>query len=714
MTAAMETGSSNRAPIDRLLRPRSIAIVGASPAATSFGASVLMNLQNAKFNGDLYLINPKRSEIHGRPCLPSIDALPPGVDCAVLAIPRSSVLEAVAACARQSVGGVIVFSSGFAESGPQGRAEQEEIAAIAKKHCMIVEGPNCLGMVNFIDGIPLTFVLTPPAVYDGDNGVAVISQSGAMAAVVGVGLRHRELGVSFSVSTGNEAVSFVEDFVEYLIEDSHTRVLLMIVEKFRRPQRFLELAAHARKLGKFIVLIHPGRSSAARASAETHTGALAGDYQVMHTKVTHAGVVVVETLEELLDVSEMLLRFPSLPPGGTAVLTESGAFKALSLDFCDQVGLPLPGLSEATSAALRNVLPDFILPTNPLDLTAQGLVDPDLYRRTLPLILADELFGSLVLAIILTDEPTSGLKFQPIIDAIREARPSKPIVFAGLDEGAKILPEYVEELRALGVPFFPTPERAFRALARVTMFASAEARLGSKKAKQPGTQGLRVSSLGSGVIPEYKSKEVLHALRIRIPEGTLARTEAEATIAAAHLGYPVVLKAQSAQLSHKSDVGGVALNLNDEDQLGAAWLRIQNSVSRVYPELVLDGILVEKMSAPGIELIVGVRNDPDWGPVLLIGVGGVFAEALNDVRLIPPDLPVEVIVEEILQLKCAALLSGFRGSRAIDVKAVADVVHRLGAFALANPQIKEVDINPLVAYANEGGAVALDALIVTQ
>lgn len=714
MTAAKETGSSNRASIDRLLRPRSVAIVGASPAGTSFGASVLMNLQNAKFNGDLYLINPRRSEIRGRPCLPSIDALPPGVDCAVLAIPRSSVLEAVAACARQGVGAVIVFSSGFAESGSRGRDEQEEIAAIAKKHGMIVEGPNCLGMVNFIDGIPLTFVSTPPDIYAGDNGVAVISQSGAMAAVVDVGLRHRELGVSFSVSTGNEAVSFVEDFVEYLIEEPHTKVLLMIVEKFRRPQKFLALAAHARTHGKFIVLLHPGRSSAARASAETHTGAMAGDYQVMHTKVTHAGVVVVETLEELLDVSEMLLRFPSLPSGGTAVLTESGAFKALSLDFCEQAGLPLPGLTEATSAALRNVLPDFIPPTNPLDITAQGLVDPDLYRRTLPLILADELFGSLVLAIILTDEPTSGLKFPPIIDAIREARPLKPIVFAGLDEGAKVPPEYIKELRALGVPFFPTPERAFRALARVTPLASAEARLHSKDAKQPHTQGLRVSSLLSGVIPEFKSKEVLHALGIRIPEGALAQTEGQARIVAAQLGYPVVLKAQSALLSHKSDAGGVVLNLNDQDELGEAWLRIQKSVSRAYPELVLDGVLVEKMSAPGLELIVGVRNDPDWGPVLLIGMGGVFAEALNDARLIPPDLPVEVIMDEILRLKCAALLRGFRGSQAIDVKAVADVVHRLGAFALTNPRIKEVDINPLVAYAIEGGAVALDALIVTQ
>jgi acyl-CoA synthetase (NDP forming) len=711
MNSAISAHSTKRSSIDRLLRPRSVAIVGASPAPSSFGASVLANLQNAHFDGELYLVNPKRQQIYGRACLPSIDALPTGVDCAVLAIPRADVLQAVEACGRNGVGGVIIFSAGFAESGAQGRAEQGELAAIANKHGMIVEGPNCLGMVNFIDGIPLTFVLTPPAPYAGTHGIAVVSQSGAMAAVVGVSLRHRELGVSFSVSTGNEAVSSVEDYVEYLIDEPHTRAILMIVEKFRQPKEFLALAARAHSLGKFIVLLHPGKSSAARASAETHTGAMVGDYQVMRTKVTHADVLMVDTLEELLDVSEMLLRFPSLPRGGAAVLTESGAFKALSLDFCQSVSLALPELSDVTSESLRKVLPDFIPPTNPLDITAQGLVDPDLYRRTLPFILADERFGSLVLGIILTDEPTSGLKFPPIIDAIRELRPSKPVIFAGLDEGAQILPAYIQQLRALGVPFFPTPERAYRALACITSFAS---RMKREIPSPPNPQLLPTPALAAGVIPEYKSKEVLRALGINTPEGSFARTVEEGIAAASRMGFPVALKSQSAQLSHKSDAGGVALNLRDEEALAAAWSHTYESVAKACPGLVLDGVLVEKMSAPGLELIVGVRNDPDWGPVLLIGSGGLLAEALHDVRLIPPDLAVEAIEEEFLELEGAALLRGFRGSPALDVRAVAEVAHRIGRFAVANPQVKEVDINPIVVYEKGLGAVALDALIVTE
>jgi acyl-CoA synthetase (NDP forming) len=641
--------------------------------------------------------------------LPDIDSLPSGVDCAVLAIPRAGVLEAVAACGRRGVGGVIIFSAGFAESGAEGRAEQEQLAEIARAHGMIVEGPNCLGMVNFLDGIPLTFVFTPTKPPTDKRCVAVVSQSGAMAAVVGVGLRHREIGVSFSISTGNEAVSSVEDYVEYLIDDDHTRVILMIVEQFRHPKKFLELAARARALGKYIVLLHPGKSSAARASAETHTGAMAGDYDVMRTNVAHAGVVVADTLEELLDVSEILLRCPSLPARGAAVLTESGAFKALSLDFCEMLDLPLPALRESTAAALRLAMPDFIPATNPLDITAHALVDPDLYRRTLPPILADENYSSLVLGIILTDEATSNLKFPPILDAIRALKPSKAVIFAGLDEGALVPPSYVSQLRALGVPFFPSPERAFRALACVTAFAAQQVRSNSDCMPLD-----RVPELMPGVMPEYKSKQVLKALGIQIPQGALARNIEEAQAIADEIGYPVALKAQSAELSHKSDAGGVVLNLANPEELATGWRRMRAAIDRARPGLVLDGVLVEAMGARGAELIVGARNDPEWGAVLLIGSGGVHAELLKDVRLLPPDLSVKALAEEIYRLKMGALLRGFRGNPALDVHAVAQILHRLGTFVLAAPQVQEVDVNPVIVYPEGQGAVALDALIVTR
>jgi acyl-CoA synthetase (NDP forming) len=369
----------------------------------------------------------------------------------------------------------------------------------------------------------------------------------------------------------------------------------------------------------------------------------------------------------------------------------------------------LPELSGTAAASLQSVLPDFIPATNPLDITAQALVDSDLYRRTIPALLNEDRFGSLVLGIILTDEVTSNLKFPPILDALRTLRPTKPVIFASLDEGARVPPGYVEQLRILGVPFFPSPERALRALARLTDFAAHESR------RKPESSAVKPSVLvGDGVLPEYQSKLVLAALGIPIPKGALARTLEEAKAIAAQIGFPIALKAQAADLPHKSDAGGVVLGLSDEAALAAGWLRLEQSVHAAKPELVLDGVLVERMGRPGIELIVGAENDPDWGPVLLVGFGGVLAEALQDVKLLPPELSVEAIIGELHTLKSGVLLRGFRSSPALDVRAAAEIVHALGSLVRANPAIQEIDINPVVVYPEGMGAVALDALIVSN
>ena len=355
--AADATGTDHQA-LDRLLRPRSVVIVGASDKPGALGASVLSNLSRNGFAGDIHLINPKRAEIGGRPCLPSVDALPEGVDAAVLAIPRAAVLDTVKALAARRVGAAIIFSAGFAEGGEQGLAEQHEIGRIAAQSGMIVEGPNCLGMTNFIDRVPLTFVETDAVPLGDRKGIGIVSQSGAMACVLGTTLASRDLGLSFSVSTGNEAASSVEDYVDYLLDDDATQVIAMIVEQFRKPRRFLAAARRARTLGKTIVLLHPGKSSAARESAATHTGAMAGDYQLMRAKVERAGVIVAETLEELGDIAEIALRCPAVPATGVAVLGESGAFKALTLDLCEGLALDLPQVDDGNAPALRAALPD--------------------------------------------------------------------------------------------------------------------------------------------------------------------------------------------------------------------------------------------------------------------------------------------------------------------------------------------------------------------
>ena len=698
-----------RLSLERLIRPRSVAIIGASEKPGALGASVLANLERARFQGAIHLINPRRAEIGSRRCIASVDDLPEGVDAAVLAIPRTAVLDTVHALARRKAGAAIIFSAGFAETGAEGLAEQRELARIAAEADMAIEGPNCLGLVNFVDGVPLTFVELPGDRLGARPGVGLVSQSGAMAAVLAVTLASRGLGLSYSISTGNEAASGVEDYAEYLVDDPDTRVIAMIVELFRKPVRFLAAAARAAAAGKPIVLLHPGRSSAARELATTHTGALAGDYDVMRLKVERAGVLPVETLEELGDVAEMLLRLPAPTPGGAAVVCESGSYKALTLDLAEREGLPLPPLSDADSPRLRAALPDFVPVSNPLDVTAQGLVDPNLYARVLAALDGDDRVQSVLLAIIQTDAVTAKLKFPPILAAIEKLRPSKRVVFAGLDEGAAVPPEYVERLRALNVGYFPSSERAVRALARLGRWNGAvSASPMPKPAKAAAFAGL------SGIIPEWRAKAALASIGIPFPQGALATNFAEAAAIAASVGYPVAIKAQSVELAHKSDVCGVILDLGDEAALSQGWVKLGDNVGRSRPGLMLDGVLVEAMGPPGVELIVGGRNDPEWGPVIVVGFGGVQAEILKDSRLLAPDMIDSEILAELERLKGAALLKGFRGSPRLDVEAVVRIVHAIGLLLLDEPSVREIDLNPVVVYPRSEGALALDALMVAS
>jgi acyl-CoA synthetase (NDP forming) len=598
-------------------------------------------------------------------------------------------------------------------------ADQCELAAIAAASGMVLLGPNCLGFVNQVHGVALTFVETPAVPLGAQPGVGIVSQSGAMAAVLGVMLGSRELGVSYSISTGNEAGSGVEDYLEFLIDDPRTGVIGMIVEQFRKPRRFLEIATRACSAGKQIVLLHPGRSSAARESAATHTGALAGDYALMAAKVRRAGVVLAASLEELGDVIEIAARCPAHREGGLLYVTESGAFKALTLDLCEQQGVALPAIDDQNAPLLRAAIPPFVPVSNPLDLTAQALVDPDLYRRTIAAASADLRFGSIVLGIIQTDPVTSRLKFPPIIAALRELRPAKPVIFAGLDEGALVPPEFISDLRELGVPYFPSPDRAVRALARlgetpvVKATATIERGAQAARATPPAAGAIPAAAapLPPGVVPEWRAKQVLGPIGIAFPAGRLARTLDEALRVAQEVGYPVALKAQSPDLSHKSDAGGVVLGNVDAATLASGWTRLHDNIARHRPGLVLEGVLVEKMGSRGVELIVGARNDPEWGAVVLAGFGGVQAEILKDVRLLTPDMSREEIVAELGLLKSAALLHGFRGSPPLDVPAVADLILRLGHWLQGQPAVREVDLNPVIAYPLGAGAIALDALM---
>jgi acyl-CoA synthetase (NDP forming) len=695
-----------RAQLDRLIRPASVAVIGASDKPGALGATVITNLDHAGFSGPVYPVNPNRPMIGARPCLASIDDLPEGVDVAVLAIPRPGVVDAIRRLAARKVGAAIVFSAGFAEGGPDGRAEQEEMARIASEAGMVIEGPNCLGLVNYADGVPLTFVETRIVPSMGRRAIGVVSQSGAMAAVLGTTLLARDMAVSLSISTGNEATTGVEDYVDWMVDDPATQVIAMIVEQFRQPKRFLAAARRASAAGKPIVLLHPGKSAAARESAATHTGAMVGDYNLMRAKVGRTGVILAETLEELGDITEILLRCPVLTKPEVAVLGESGAFKALTLDLAEQLGLALAPLDDSNSPELRAALPPFVPVSNPLDLTAQGLSQPSIYTETISALLGDDRVGAVVAGIIQSDPITAQIKVPAILAALDGGATTKPVIFAGLDEGADMPAVHIAALRARGVPWFPTTERAFAALARL-----GENCLRDLTDRSPAPLAVPGLAALSGVVPEYRAKQLLAAAGIPFPDGRFAVSVDEAVAGAQALGFPVAMKAQSAALSHKSEAGGVILNLADAASVATVWTAMHDSVRGYDAAIALDGVLIERMGRRGVEMIVGARNDPEWGPVVLVGFGGVMAEILQDVRLITPDMGEDQVLAELLKLRSASLLIGFRGSPPLDLAALTHLIIRVGSVLLAEPTIAELDLNPVILQPAGEGVIALDALI---
>src|SRR4051794_36998047 len=610
----------------RLMRPRAVAIVGATPEPGTIGGAVLANLERCGYQGDIPLVSRRAKEINGRPCVAAIDDLPDGIDATGLVVPQQAVVEAVAACGRRGIGGAVVFASGFAEVGDDGRAEQERLVQAARAGGVRLLGPNCIGFTNFADGVALTFETIAPETIADRPAVGVVTQSGALAGALRIALSAKALGVSHAVSTGNEADLTAEDFIAFLLDDPQTRAIALFLEQIRRPQTFLSLAARARAVRKPIILLHPGKSARARSSASTHTGALAGDYAVMTALLRHEAVVLVDTIDELNDAADLLARAPP-PTGGAGILTNSGAIKGFALDFAETIGLDIPPPSPATRTALQAALPAFAAPDNPVDVTAQVIKDLGIWTRAANALVADPAIGSLAVLAVPGSPKQAIDKGQVMLSAIIAS--GKPAVVAALGDESPIPAEFYSMFRERGVPVFRSPERALQALAHATRYGRALATAG---ATAPSINAPPLPH--DGTLPEYVGKAYLAALGISVPKGKLARDLAAGKAIATDIGYPVALKAQASTLSHKSDRGGVILGIENVETLASAWDAMQTAMAGI----ALDGMLVEQMITGGLEMIVGARRDPGWGPVVMVGLGGIFVEALKDVRLMPASL----------------------------------------------------------------------------
>jgi acetate---CoA ligase (ADP-forming) len=689
--------------VAKFLRPRSVAIVGISTRTGSAGQVILQSLKLNKFEGDIHLVGRSAEPIDGRPVLKSPEELPEGVDLAVFTLPAAGVRDAVAACVKRKVGSAMIFAAGFAETGEQ--EMQDEVANTARNGGLAIVGPNCLGVTNNVNGMMLHMLFAREALRFGKGskpGIAFVGQSGGMLGHFQRAADGRGVPLSYVISTGNEIGLESTDFIEYLADDPTTSVLVVYTEQVRRPREFLAAIRRCRVAGKPVILMFPGRSAKSKQAALSHTGALVGDYATMRTVVEDTGAIVVTTMDEMMDLAELLVRFPKPPVKGPGVFTASGAFVGLSNDMGEDLGLEFPSLEPATLKLFDEMLPEYGNYGNPLDVTA-GFTPASLPAAVKALI----------------DDPNIGMLFISfpintaiVVQAFNKGMEGsdKPKVMVALGDTWTLGPDVMEAVRQSPAVFSRSSDRMLRAIALYTRYGRMLAR--PPAASPEPIKGL--PKLPKGAAPEWLGKKLLAAAGIRVPGGDLARNVVEAATIATRIVYPVVLKAQAAALSHKTEAGGVMLNIGDPTALRAAWDKLMTNVKRAAPDIKLDGALVEKMSPKGLELMVGAKRDPGWGTVLLLGLGGIWVEALGDVQLLPGDAGEEQILEALRKLRSAKLLDGVRGAPPSDVEAVAQTVMAIGRLMRTIPELIEIDINPLMVHAKGQGATALDALIVAE
>lgn len=697
-----------------LLDPQSIAIFGASNDLGKINGRPLKYLLEFGFKGKIFPINPKYPEIAGLPCYPSLEAIQEQVDLAVVAVPAKAVLEVLGTCAHRRVGAAVVFSSGFAEMGDEGRAAQQKIAALARDSGMAICGPNSLGIANLATGMTASFSQTlerkPPS-----GPAAFVTQSGAFGTFLfGLAL---ESGLAFKyfVSSGNEADVELCDYIDYILDDPNIKVIAGYVEGLKDGRKLRRVARKAACLGKPIVVVKVGRSSAGTRAARSHTGSMTGSDAVYAAAFEEGGIIRADTEEQLLDYVATFVSRASPPKGrGVGIITQSGGAGVLASDRCEQAGLTVPELSEESRKALAQVVPAFGATGNPVDVTAQFIAEPSLLRDAVTLVDRDPAIDSSVFCLGLMD-----LHWRKVVedfDGLSKAL-EKPL-FVSWTAAPR---EAVAALRAAGVPVFPTPTRTIDAVAAAVTYVSRrqgaaelEPQAGSKPPLPPEAEALiqKARQEGRDHLLECEAKRLLQGFDISVPRGGVAASLGEALALADSLGYPVALKAQAVGLLHKSDARVIELNLRDQDELARAYARVMANASKHCSPTALRGVLVEEMVLGGSETIVGLTYDPTFGPAVLFGLGGIFTELLRDVVL--GLCPVRLTRAEhlIQQLRGYPMLEGARGRPKSDVAALARTLVAVSRMALALEGVAaELDINPLLVLPEGQGVRAADALI---
>ena len=696
-----------------LMKPASIAVVGASQRM-SRATRVVANLQRFGYAGRIFPINPKYAEVLGLPCYPDLASTPEPADSVVVAIPAEQVPAVLTAAVDCGVRAAVVLSSGFAEAGAPGRQRQAELERLAIERGLLICGPNCYGVFNIrLGAATFSADLVEPL---RPGAVGVVSQSGGFSHAIGEYLmQQRAVGLSYIVSCGNQAGVTVEDYIAFLVEDDDTAVIGAFVEGFKKPEAFRRAAAHARALGKPIVVLKVGRSENARQAMLAHTGSLAGTPEIIEAMLRQSGIVQVSSLNEMIDTLTLLAAARTYTPRAwkVGILSGLGGECGRAADAADRGGVELPPLSAASVDTLKTFMPDFGNPRNPLDGTGAMYEDASLFPRLFDVMLRDEAVDVVAVNLrVNVPRPGGGAPSRPFSRAMIDALANNPgrlvLAFSSF-AGGDLDQEVVRPLADAGVPFLESTE--------TTMLALRHARehrrfLDRAEPVAPSAPAGRPRARLSGTLGATEAMALLSEFGVPVVESIAAKDAAAAAVAADRVGYPVVLKIDSPDIAHKTDVGGVRVGLGDAAAVRAAFGAMLDEVRRRAPAARLDGALVQRMIPGGREMILGVKTDPLFGPAVLCGLGGVFVEQLRDVALrLPPIGPADAAAM-IAELRGAAILSGARGRAPADTRALADAIVRVAALADAHrDSLRALDINPLLVLDEGRGVVAVDWLI---
>ena len=689
----------------RLLAPLSVAVVGVSAEPTSFGARTITNMRG--FDGPVFAVNPKYAggELHGFPCVATIADLPMAVDSLVLCMPRTGVMSSLEMAAARGVGGMAIYASGYGETDLPERAEEEEtLRERARALGVPLLGANCLGFVNHVMRCGATFMpdyfkMTAPA-----GGVGVVSQSGALGYAL-MQAAERGFAMCHMATAGNATDLDVCDLAAFQLAMPECRSIALAVEGLRDGRRLIELGEMARAAGKPIVALKLGRGETGAKAAMSHTGSMAGSTAAWSAAFRRAGMLEVEDFDALLETAGFLAKAPAPKARGVGIATPSGGAGIMAADHAEYQGLTLPQPAPATEAVLRGAIPDFGSPRNPCDLTAQVATNPAMFDACMNAMLADPQYAVVVMPVVYHNPVSTPLRMAAMAPLAKAA--GKPICIGWIPESLEGPgPEAVDTAETLSL--FRSMRRMMKAIALWLEWHDGQPPAGAITAEARAAAAALPQ--GAVTLMEAEAKGAFAAAGLSAMPDARAATAQAAVAAAERLGYPVVLKLDSPDVAHKTEVDGVKLNLADMVAVREAFSAIMAGVAAHAPAARVDGVLVQRMAARGPELILGARRDPQFGITLLVGLGGVQAELWKDVAL---DIaPVSAARAEAMLrgLKSFPLLDGFRGAAPVDVAAVAETIARFSSFAAAiGPRLDEMEINPLVCL--PGGAIALDGLM---